>query len=97
MVRNYKPKSNRFMWKTEAMNSATEAVNNGMSQRQAAKSFGVPLTTFQRNLKGIVNTGQKGPMKPVFNTEQEENLASHLVKMQTLMYGLSTIMVRRLA
>ena len=65
-VRNYTPKSNRFNWSAEQLELAVKAVDGGTSVRKGVKSFAVPRTIIQGKLAGVVNSGQRRTIKPVF-------------------------------
>lgn len=75
MVRNYKKKTNRQSWSTEAMNSAIEAVIFGQSgYLKASNQFDVPQSTLERYVK-------KRRENPDYNTDKTAG------KFKKLIYG----------
>ncbi|KAI4466404.1 homeobox-like domain superfamily [Holotrichia oblita] len=82
MVRDYKKRTNRQSWSTEAMNSAVEAVISGQSGcLKASNQFDVPQSTLERYVKKIRENSdynidkRAGKFKNVFTEEQELELA----------------------
>lgn len=97
MPRKYKATSNRFKWNMDDMRNAATAVRNGTSFRKACEQYSVPRGTLFRFVRKDTNTGQRGPRKTVLNAEEENDLAEHVLELQTLLYGVSTADIRKLA
>uniref|UniRef100_UPI00358F9432 tigger transposable element-derived protein 2-like n=1 Tax=Myxine glutinosa TaxID=7769 RepID=UPI00358F9432 len=105
MPRNYVRKSTRQSWTVEAMEAALQAIENGdMGYKKAAKEFGVPKTTLKRRHKGGNKTASAkgssktlGRYKMVFSTEMETALVQYILSMEQMMFGMTTVEVRRLA
>lgn len=98
MVRNYVRKTNRGSWDEKNMELAVKAVkNNEMSLRKAASSYSVPKDSLHRRVNGKLksiptDTPNKpflGPYRKVLTNEQEKELASYIIKMDSAFYGLS--------
>ena len=110
MVKKYKRKTNRGEWSEESMKKAVEAVVEGkMGYMLAGKTFSVPQTTIERKVKGArensppsssTNIKVKvslGPKQPVFTEEEENELCSYILDMETRLYGLTTKDLKALA
>ncbi|KAJ8896538.1 hypothetical protein PR048_001882 [Dryococelus australis] len=77
MARTYKRKTTLQSWGSDNMSCAIKYVRTGMAVKTASKKFGVPIMTLKRQIT-------------VFNEEQEQELVSHILQMETRMYGLTT-------
>lgn len=99
MVRNYVRRTNRQSWSIERMEAAIQAVRGGSCKKTAARDFDVPIMALKRRLKNPDVSPKKGlgHFDCVFNEEQEAELVSHILDMETRMYGLTTRDVRCLA
>lgn len=104
MVRDYKKKTNRQSWSTEAMNNAVEAVISGQSGcLKASNQFDVPQSTLERYVKKRKeNPDYKidktaGKFKNVFTEEQELELVNYLKTMEARLFGLTMKDLRSLA
>lgn len=105
MVRNYKRKSNRGEWSKESMKKALQKVlTKEAGYKKTALRYGIPKTTLIRYVKKInngeevkINSRQLGPLKTIFNEEEEEELAQYLKNMEERLFGLTTLDLRRLA
>lgn len=103
MVRNYKRKTNRGGWDVNKMEAAIrDVLRNKLSCKKASITYEVPRTTLQRKLKEcngetILQPKRLGNFKPVFTTDQEEELASYIKDMESRLFGLSRKEVRQLA
>lgn len=104
MVRDYKKKTNRQSWSTEAMNNAVEAVISGQCGcLKASNQFDVPQSTLERYVKKRKeNPDYKidktaGKFKNVFTEEQELELVNYLKTMEARLFGLTMKDLRSLA
>ena len=70
-----KPGSRRYLdFDDDQLKKAIDAIISGSSQRDTAKTFGIPRSTLARRLKG---TGKpKKPGRPPVLTEDEEKIFS---------------------
>lgn len=98
---NKAKKTNRGEVPLEVYKRAAQAHERGLSKRNAAKSFGIPESTFRRYLKKL-DHDQTATMgyaqhKKVFNVVMENDLAQHCIKLVRLHHGLSPDKVRNLA
>lgn len=103
MVRNYKKKSSRGSWSAENMKHAIDAVlSKSAGYRKAALLHGVPQTTLERHVakikKGELSLDSApGNFKPVFTKQEEEELVGYVKDMEKRLFGLTTIVLRKLA
>lgn len=95
----YKRKGNRSSWSEGDMQRALKAVKDKViSIRKAAKTFEVPYGTLQDRIRGKFDPKKyKLGRKPVFTIEQESELASHIVNMSKIFYGLTAKSIQHLA
>lgn len=88
-------------WDEAAMKRAVHAVLvNGLSQKRAAREHGVPRQTLRRHLEKVA-TGDGGVEKRLgrrttLTEEQENELSDLLQSMESKLYGLTPIDVRRI-
>ena len=80
------------------MEAAKNGVQNGnMSIREASKLYNVPFETLRRRVNGSVNSGCKPGPATVLTEAEEEHLASYLIQMADMGFGLSREIVMCLA
>lgn len=85
------------------MQGAIDAVkNDGIAWQTAAKRFNVPRNTLKRrvlnkNQHATDNKKCLGRYRTVFNEEQEQQLANHLLDMEVRFFGISVADLRSLA
>ncbi|XP_059061706.1 tigger transposable element-derived protein 6-like [Achroia grisella] len=70
--------------------------------RKAAHLYSVPQTTLKRHVakirKGELSLDSTlGNFKPVFSEKEEEELVSYIIEMEKRLFGLTTIVLRKLA
>lgn len=97
----YTRKTNRRNYKTEALLSAMNAVEQGQKIRAAARDYDIHEATLRRQLK------IKGKFKqrksdslgraPVFTEEQEREFASHCKELARLFFGITATDLREAA
>ncbi|GBP39102.1 hypothetical protein EVAR_27463_1 [Eumeta japonica] len=108
MVKTYKKKTNRGDWTQESMEKAVDAVIEGkMGYMLAAKTFSVPQTTLEikvkasrENLAASSSASIKvplGPKRPIFTEDEEKELCSYIIDMESRLYGLTTKDLKALA
>lgn len=103
MVRTYKKKSSRLSWSMENMKQAIDAVlSKTAGCRKAAHLYSVPQTTLERHVakirKGELSLDSTpGNFKPVFSKQEEEELVKYIIEMEKRLFGLTTIVLRKLA
>ena len=74
------------LWTQESLDQAVAAVERGTSVRRAAEMFGVPRSTVHDHASGKVEQFAKQGPKPYLTTEEEEELASFLVRCARIGY-----------
>lgn len=81
----------RKLWSEESMLAATNSVvYENMSLREESRLYNVPFETLRRRVNGSVKQGSKpGP--------EEERMASYLIQMSEMGFGLSRDTVMHLA
>lgn len=100
MVRNYVRKTQRGTYSEDAIQRALDSIQKKeMSIKKASVVFKVPRTSLHSRLKRqvlnpVTNIGR---FKPVFTEAMENDLRDHIIHLEKLFYGLSTIDLRRIA
>lgn len=102
MVQNYKRKTDRQKWDEDKMRLAIESVLNGMAYKTAARNFAVPLMSLKRRCTGknklaMNHLKRLGSKVSVFTKEQEDELVTYILDMESRMYGLTSKDVRSIA
>lgn len=103
MVSNYKKKSNRQSWSSEDMQKAIEAVNDKrMGWKKASITFNVPQATLRRRAQGknIHARGVTkclGRFKKSLSGDLEQRLITHILDLESRLFGLTTYDLRELA
>ena len=88
----------RKLWSEMSMEAATKEVrNSNVTIREASKLYNVPFETLRRRVHGTVVPGCKPGPPTVLTEEEEEHLASYLIKMAQMGFGLSRETVMCLA
>lgn len=97
MVQKYVSKGQRAQWTLESMKLAVAAVlDQGLFVKQAAKNYNVPRTTLRRHLaKGGSIKKQLG-RRTVLTEEQENELKTLILDMESRLYGLTLTDIRKL-
>lgn len=109
MVRNYVRKRTKPEFNEEDMQAAIARVQNReLTLRKAAEVYGVTHTSLFYRLKKLGHNNDAPPQpreafstkytfRQVFNQEQEELLASYILKCSRMNYGLTYALLRTLA
>jgi len=88
----------RKLWSEESIEAATKGVHNEkMTIREASKLYNVLFETLRRHVNGSVIPGFKPGPATVLTEEEEEHLASYLIQMAQMGFGLSCETVMCLA
>lgn len=88
MVQKYKRKTQQASWDVTTMKLAMEEAGK-TSVRNAAKRYGINLSTLQRHIKKGSAEKSLGRFRCVFTEEQETELIEYLFHMDNLFYGLN--------
>ena len=88
----------RKLWSEESMEAATKDVKSeNMTIREASKLYNVPFENLRRHVNGSVIPGcRPGPAR-VLTEQEEECLASYLIQMAQMGFGVSSETVMCLA
>lgn len=97
MVRNRKRTTSKASWTGEELAAALAAIRDGEKIREVGRRFGIHEATLRKRLKQGVIGGPKMGTKTVFTEKQEKELASHLLRLANLFYGVTLIELRRIA
>jgi hypothetical protein len=103
MPQIYKRKSNRQVFNPDSMLLAIQACReNQMGYLKASRQFEVPISSLRRrvndkNLRAKENKKVLGSKTTSLPLQLEEELYSHIFKMERMFYGLTTTDVRQLA
>jgi DDE superfamily endonuclease/helix-turn-helix, Psq domain len=103
MVNKYRRKTDRQNWREEDMQNAIDAVQREeMGWLLASKEFNVPQATLRRrarNKNKYVNATAKGlgRFRPSLDTDMERDLVQHLLEMESRLFGMNCIELRKLA
>ena len=74
----------------KSMEAATNGVQNeNMTIREASRLYNVPFETLRRSVNGSVKPGSKPGPATVLTEAEEEHLASYLIQMADMGFGLS--------
>ncbi|KAJ8945555.1 hypothetical protein NQ318_020401 [Aromia moschata] len=97
MPRTYVRKTEKAQWTENELEAAITAIQSGRKIREVGRSFNIPESTLRDKLKININTKGKLGRKPVFNDEQETAIASHVIKLANIFFGITPAELRRLA
>lgn len=100
MPRQYKRVSDRGKYGQSALTAALDAIKGGCSLKKAERDFGVPRKTLRRHRDGKVlspGTANLGGCRTVLHMEFERQLVAHIQTMESALFGLTTVDVRKLA
>lgn len=89
MPRTYHRRTEKASWNSDQLKAALNAINNGRSTREVARSFSIPRSTIQKRLKQNTDAGPSLGRKPVFTVDEERHLAEHIIHLSKLFYGIS--------
>ena len=73
-------------WDIISMHKAIKEVEQGMSVRKAAELFNVPKSTLHDRITGRVDVGARSGPQPYLSFEEEEELASFLIRIAKIGY-----------
>jgi hypothetical protein len=97
MPRTYIRKTEKSKWTEEDLKTVIAAIQSGRKIREVRRSYNIPEATLRDKLKTNVNTKMKLGRKPVFSSEQEAVIKSHVIKLANMFFGITPIELRRLA
>ncbi|XP_050302777.1 uncharacterized protein LOC126740692 [Anthonomus grandis grandis] len=82
-------------WTEEDLLHARTAIERGMSKRLAARTYKIPFTTLRDRLKNQNIGRPRLGRKPVFNQQQESEIAEQVKLLGSIYYGLSVTDLRK--
>ena len=91
-------KQKRKLWTEESMEAAVNSIrheNKGL--REAARLYNIPVETLRRRTDGRVEAGCRPGPSTILTDEEEDKLASYLVQMADMGFGLSRDTVMEMA
>ena len=99
MVRNYKKVCGRQKWSKDNMNLAIKSIKSGESSlRSAAREFDVPRQTLHRYVQETKPIKKQiGSFATAFSEDEENELVSHILKLEVTCYGITIREMRSLA
>ncbi|XP_026669809.1 uncharacterized protein LOC113464416 [Ceratina calcarata] len=74
VLKNQKKKDKRKQYSSDDVQKALDAVNKGLSYREAAKKFGVPATSIHRALQHPKKLNSRHGPAPILSTEVEKEI-----------------------
>lgn len=87
--------TSKAAWSEEDLLHAKTAIERGMSKRLASKTHNIPFTTLRDRLKNGNMTSPQLGRKPVFNQQQESEIAEQVKLLGSLYYGLNVADLRK--
>lgn len=97
MPRSYKRKTNKAAWSADQISNALAAIESGRPLRQVARCFGIPRTSLQSRFKNKKIGGPALGRSAIFNKQNEEMLALHVIKLGKLFHGVSRSEIKKCA
>lgn len=97
MPRNRQRTTAKAAWSEEDLLNAKAAIERGMSKRKAATTHNIPFTTLRDRLKNEKMTSPQLGRKPIFNEQQERDIAKQVKLLGSLYYGLTIADLRKFA
>ena len=100
MPREYKRKTNRMNYGTEALQKSLQSLKNGMGVRKVSRMYGVPCRTLRRHRDGLTSRpgrARLGRYETALPTDVEDSLKEHILFMENRLFGLTNLELRRLA
>ena len=107
MVRKYKRLTNQQSWEENSMKAAIESVmKKEMGYKKASLTLCIPTTTLRDRIKRLQQGSLElsscavkklGNFKLVFNLEQEQELAKHLIFLESCLFPVTMKDLRELA
>ncbi|XP_050309282.1 uncharacterized protein LOC126745467 [Anthonomus grandis grandis] len=85
----------KVAWTEEDLLHARTAIESGMSKRLAARTYKIPFTTLRDRLKNQNIGRPRLGRKPVFNQQQESEIAEQVKLLGSIYYGLSVTDLRK--
>lgn len=97
MPRNRTRTTDKASWTEDQLTAALAAIRDGEKIRAIGRRFGIHEATLRKRLKlGLVGGPSMG-RKAVFTKAQETEIASHLLLLAKLFYGVTLTELRRIA
>lgn len=91
-------KQKRKAWTEESMEAAVNCIRNeNKGLRETARLYNLPVETLRRHADGSVEPGCKPGPSTVLTEEEEEKLATYLIQMADMGFGLSRDTVMEMA
>ncbi|KAL3281167.1 hypothetical protein HHI36_004385 [Cryptolaemus montrouzieri] len=97
MPREYIRKSEKNEWLESTLQEVFNALQSGRKVREVGRSLNIPESTLRDKLKANQSNKLRMGRKPVFNEDQENAIANHIIKLANVSYGITPTDLRRLA
>jgi plasmid maintenance system antidote protein VapI len=81
----------------KSISSALEAIQNGISQRKAAKRWGIPRSTLQKRLNGSQSRSDANEYLQRLSRQQESHLAEWILVQNNLGLSLTRQQIKEFA
>ena len=97
MVRVRRRTTEKAKWTEGQLKEAMRLVSEGQSVKSVSRQFAIPRSTLRDRLKSNNNSKPSMGRPPIFNEEQEKEIAKRVIDLANLFYGITLTELRRLA
>ncbi|KAL3270317.1 hypothetical protein HHI36_009368, partial [Cryptolaemus montrouzieri] len=95
MPREYIRKSEKNEWLESTLQEAFTVVRSRRTVRDVGRSLNIPESTRRDKLKANQSNKLRKGRKLVFNDEQENAIANHVIKLANVFFGITPTELRR--
>lgn len=97
MPRVRKRTTEKGKWSAEQLTEAIRLVSEGRSVKSVSNQLRIPRSTLRDRIKSNKKSNPSMGRPPIFNEEQEKELAKRVVELANVFYGITLTELRRLA